>query len=290
LSRAHLLFLILINLIWGLNVVAVKVGVNHLPPLMFSGLRFGILLILLAPFLQWYRGQMGTVFIVAVTTGAMHFGLLFIGFSRIDEVSTAAIAIQLFGPFSTILSMIFLHERVGWRRGLGLVLAFGGVTIIGFDPKVFGYVDGLILVVVAAFSMAVGTTLMKRLRGVSVFGLQGWLALFSAPFVLLLSGLTETGQLAALQSAGSATWIAVLYTALAASLIGHGGSYYLIQRYPVSLIAPFTLLASVFAVFFSVTLLGDQLTWRMILGGVLTLAGVYVIAARQRTKSPVVET
>jgi O-acetylserine/cysteine efflux transporter len=289
-SQAHLLFLILINLIWGLNVVAVKVGVNHFPPLMFTAIRFGILVVLLAPFLQWYRGQMGTVFIVALTTGALHFGVLFLGFSLIDEVSTAAIAIQLFAPFSTILSMIFLHERVGWRRGLGIALAFGGVTIIGFDPKVFGYVDGLMLVVLAAFTMAVGTIFMKRLRGVSVFGLQGWLALISTPFVLLASGVLETGHLVALQSAGAMTWVAVLYTALAASLIGHGGSYYLIQRYPVSLIAPFTLLASVFAVFFSVTLLGDQLTWRIILGGVVTLLGVYILAMRQRTKSPIVET
>ena len=289
-TRSHLLFLIFINLIWGLNVVAVKVGVNHFPPFMLTGLRFGILLILLAPFLEWYRGQMGTVFIVALTTGTLHFGLLFLGFSRIDEVSTAAIAIQLFAPFSTILSVIFLRESVGWRRVLGIALAFGGVTIIGFDPEVFGYLDGLVLVVVAAFSMAVGTTFMKRLRHVSVFGLQGWLALISTPFVLLLSAGLETGHVAALKSAGSTTWIAVGYTALAASLIGHGGSYYLIQRYPVSVIAPFTLLTSVFAVLFSVTLLGDQLTWRIILGGVVTLLGVYIVAMRQRTKSPMVET
>ena len=70
LSRSHLLFLIFINLIWGLNVVAVKVGVNHFPPFMFTALRFGLLLLILAPFLEWYRGQMGTVFVVALTTGA----------------------------------------------------------------------------------------------------------------------------------------------------------------------------------------------------------------------------
>lgn len=257
---------------------------------MFSSLRFGILLFLLAPFLVWYRGQMGTIAIVALTTGALHFGLLFVGFSRIDEVSTAAIAIQLFVPFSTILSMVFLREHIGWRRGLGMVLAFGGMTLIGFDPKVFGYLDGLILVVAAAFSMAVGTIFMKRLRDVGVFPLQAWLALISTPFLLLLSGYMEIEQLGALQSAGSLTWTAVVYTALAASLIGHGGNYYLIQRYPVTLIAPFTLLTSVFAVFFSVTVLGDRLTWRIVVGGMLTLLGVYIVATRQRTKSPAVET
>jgi len=57
--------------------------------------------------------------------------------------------------------------------------------------------------------------------------------------------------------------------------------YFLIQRYEVSLVGPLTLLAPVLGIIFSVTLLGEGLTWRIVAGAVVTLAGVAVVAARQ---------
>jgi O-acetylserine/cysteine efflux transporter len=49
----------------------------------------------------------------------------------------------------------------------------------------------------------------------------------------------------------------------------------------VSLVSPITLLAPVLGVVFGVTLWGDELTARIIIGGLMTLAGVLVIALRK---------
>ena len=72
--------------------------------------------------------------------------------------------------------------------------------------------------------------------------------------------------------------------AFASSLVGHAGIYYLLQRYEVSTTAPLTLLAPIFTVGFSVTLLGDVLTERMIIGAVVALIGVLIVTVRQAQK------
>jgi O-acetylserine/cysteine efflux transporter len=66
-----------------------------------------------------------------------------------------------------------------------------------------------------------------------------------------------------------------------ASLIAHSGYYYLVQRYPITSVSPLTILSPLFGVLFGVTLLGDELTPRIIAGGTMTLTGVVIIALRE---------
>ena len=99
------------------------------------------------------------------------------------------------------------------------------------------------------------------------------------PLLLLLSGVFEQGQWTRpaggqLQGLGSA----VLFTSLINSLLAHSAMFYLIQRYPVTSVAPLTLLSPVFSILFGVTLLDDQLSSRMLLGGAITLAGIFIVA------------
>lgn len=74
-----------------------------------------------------------------------------------------------------------------------------------------------------------------------------------------------------------------MYTAVGASLIGHAGMYYLIQRYDVSVISPLSLMAPVFGVVLGVLVWGDDLGPRFWLGGFVTLSGVLIIALRRRS-------
>jgi O-acetylserine/cysteine efflux transporter len=280
LAPRDLAFLLLINLIWGFNIVASKVGVSEIPPVLFTGLRFLVLSVVLAPVLRVLPQQMPMLIVAALLTGALHFGLMFYGLSLADDVSTVAIATQLGVPFATLLSVWLLRERIGWRRKLGIALSFVGILIIGFDPRVVGYLDGLALVVLSTFVGSLGLILIKQLRDVRAMQLQAWIATLSWPVLFLLSALLESGQLVAMRSASWQGWGAVLFTSLAASLVGHSGLYYLIRRYPVTTVSPLTVLAPVFGIFFGVTLLDDHLTVRMLIGGAVTLAGVVIVARR----------
>ena len=284
-AAKDILLTLLINLIWGLNVIVAKYGVGQIPPILFTFLRFTIVAVVLLPVLKIHRGQMPAIIFVAVATGCIHFTLTYLGLALAADVSSVAIAMQLGIPFATILSMLFLGEKIRVWRWLGLSMAFGGIMLIGFDPQVFAYRNALALVVLGALFGAGGLLVAKKLVGVGVFELQSWIAMISWPLLLGLSLAFEPGQFATLLQADLSVWGAVLYTALAASVLAHSGMYYLIQRYDLSLVMPTFLLATVFAVIFGVTLMGDQLTLRMIAGGSCTLLGVLLILMRQVRKS-----
>jgi O-acetylserine/cysteine efflux transporter len=277
-----LALLVGMNLIWGLNLIVSKIGVGEFPPVFFTALRFGSLALFLLPALRRHRGQMKNLLAAALLTGPLSFGLLFAGIARAQDASTVAIATQLGVPFSTVLSVWLLGEHIHWRRVLGIVLAFAGVAVIGFDPRVFAYRDGLALVVASSFVGALGLIFVKRLRGVHPFELQAWIASAGGLVLLLMSLLLESGQWQSLHTATWRGWSALAFTAVMSSLIAHSTWYYLISRYPVTRLSPLTLLSPLFGVFFGVTLLGDQLTPRMLAGGAVALAGVLIVVLRER--------
>lgn len=282
LAARDLALMLLINLIWGLNLIASKWGVNAFPPVFFTALRFIVVALVLLPVLRVPRGQMRTLLAAAVLSGPVAFAVLFIGVDLVRDVSMVAIASQLSVPLSTLLSVWLLGERIRWRRWLGIGLAFSGIVVISLDPRAFAYWDGLLLVALSCLANSFGLIFIKRLQGIRALQLQAWVAAVGAPVLLALSLITESGQMQAIAAADARAWAAVAYTAVLSSLVAHTGWYYLLSRYPVTSLSPLTLLSPVFGVFFGVTLLHDQLTWRMLLGGAMTLVGVFIVLLRER--------
>jgi O-acetylserine/cysteine efflux transporter len=278
----HLVLLVLMNLVWGMNLIASKIGVAQLPPILFTALRFGSLALFLLPLLKIHRGQMGNLFLAAMLTGPATFSLLFLGVYYAEDAATVAIASQMGVPFSTLLSIWLLGETIRWRRTLGITLAFGGMVIISFDPRVFAYWEGLALVVASTFFSSLGLIFVKRLHGIRALELQAWIAVAGGSTLMLLSLLFEQGQWDAIHAADWKAWTALAFTALMSSLLAHTAWYYLVSKYPVTSLSPITLLSPLFGIFFGVTLLHDQLTTRMLLGGAVTLIGVFIVVMREK--------
>ena len=281
LSGRDLTFLIGINLIWGLNLIASKIGVGQFPPILFTALRFGSVALLLIPFLKIHRGQMRTLAFAALLTGPAAFALLFLGVYLVKDASMVAIASQMGVPFSTLLSVWLLGETIRWRRRLGIVLAFAGIAIIGFDPRAFDYWEGLMLVVLSCLVSSFGLIFLKRLKDIRALELQAWIAVAGGPVLLMLSLAMESGQWNAIVNADFSGWGALAFTTILSSLVAHTGWYYLVSRYPVTSLSPLTLLSPLFGVFFGVTILHDQLTAKMLIGGAVTLAGVLIVLVRE---------
>jgi len=221
------------------------------------------------------------VLLIALFNGAIHFGLMFIGVS-LAAASVVAVIVQLNVPFAAILSIIFLGEVVRWRRWAGIGMTFLGVMVVSFDPHVFDSLPGVIFSAGAALSGAIAAVFMRRLTGVGVFQLQAWTATVTAPSLLLASLVFETGQIEAVIHADLTAWGALLFTALGASLIGHNGYYYLLQRYEVTLIAPLSLLSPILGVVFGVWVLGEPVTARIAAGAAIAFLGVGILAVRGR--------
>lgn len=280
--RTHLWQLVMINAIWGFNIVAVKLSADRFPPVFLTFLRFLIVGLVVWPWLRIRRGEMRWLLTAAICSGGLQFALMYSGVALSENMSSVAIGGQLGVPFATLLSVMLLGERIHWRRWLGIAMAFAGVVLIGFSPEVFSSWAGLLLIVIAAFIGAVGLVAIKRVRDLEPLELQAWLAWGSVPLLLPLSLFLEDGQLASLPTAGVTGWGALMYSAVLASLVAHTSYFALIRRYPVSSVAPIIVLTPLFGVFFSVLILGDALDGRMVAGGLLTLSGVTVILARER--------
>ncbi len=281
LSRRHLWQLVLINAIWGFNIIAIKLCVDRFPPVFLSFMRFLIVGIAVWPWLRLRRGEMRWLLTAAICGGGLQFALMFSGVALSGSMSSVAITSQLGVPFATLLSVMLLGEQIHWRRWLGIGLAFAGVLVLGFSPEVLASPRGLLIIMLAAFIGAIGLVAIKRVRDLEPLELQAWLAWASLPFLLPLTFLLESGQFDSLRQADLIDWSALLYSAVFASLFAHTAYFGLIRRYPVSSVAPVTVLSPVFSILFSVLLLGDLLDWRMVAGGLMTLSGVAVIVTRE---------
>ncbi|AKS43338.1 DMT family transporter [Wenzhouxiangella marina] len=281
---AHYLLLLSICLLWAGNFIAAAWAVRSFEPITFTVVRFALVLLLLLPLLrrpprdQWLR-----LLACCWSMGAIHFGLVFLALGRSADVSSIALLMQIYIPLSTLLAVIFLGERIGWRSVAGISLAFTGVLIMGLDPLVLSQLDVLALVMASALSLAVGTILMRGLKGVGVLNFQAWNAALSVlPMAVVALVIESPLERLPTTLAEPLAWVAVIYSAIAASIIGHGGFYWLIQRHEVQRITPHLLLVPLLAVLLGILVWGDRPGARLLIGGGLILAGVLWISLRAR--------
>lgn len=104
--------------------------------------------------------------------------------------------------------------------------------------------------------------------------LMGWFSLLTVPQVTLMSLLLEHGQAASLVTADHRGWLALAYTIFVGGIAGFGLWFWLIARCSMGRVAPFGLLLPVFALISSVMFLGDSMTPKLIVGGLLAISGV----------------
>jgi O-acetylserine/cysteine efflux transporter len=256
-------------------------SVDRFPPVFVGFLRFLIVGVVVLPWLRIRPGEMRWLLIAAIFGGGLQFAIMYTGVALSGNMSSVAIAGQLGVPFATLLSVVVLGERIHWRRSLGIALSFAGVVVLGFNPDVIASWRGLALIVLGAFIGAFGLIAIKRVRDLDALELQAWLAWGSLPVLLVMSSWLEQGQIESLRDIDLAGAGAVIYSALLASLYAHTAYFALVHRYPVSSVAPLTVLGPVFSVLAAILFLGDVLDWRMVIGGVMTLTGVAVIVRRE---------
>lgn len=279
-SRRDLALTLLVMLIWGLNFPVAKTVLEEFPPLLLMGLRFTLVAALLVPFVRVPREKMKGVLIFSVLLGAMHFPLMFTGLAGVDA-ATASIATQLQVPFSSLLAAVVFRDKLGWRRAVGMAIAFGGVLVIAGEPRLADGVDAVLLIVGASFVFAIANIHVKRMGEIDGFELNGWMALFAAPQLLALSLLLEDGHWDAISSASWIAWAGIVFMAVMVTLISYHLWFPLLRRYDVNQTMPWTLTAPVFGVASSTILLGDPLTPGLIFGGLMTIAGVAIIVIRR---------
>ncbi len=273
-------------LIWATNFVVTKLVLVHLdiPPLLFSSLRFLVVLLVALPWLLPWPRPRWRIVVIGLMMGAGGFGLVSIGLMTATP-SSAAVVTQLGVPLTALLSVFMLGERIGLRRGIGIALAFSGAVIVMYDPKGFALSFGLLFVVASAFASAFGVVLLKKTENVAPLQFQAWVGLASSiPLALASAGL-ETGQVDRALAAGWPFLAALAYTAIAVSLLGHSLFFKLVMKYEANLISTLTLMCPLMGIGLGVLITGDSFDLRMIAGTAVVLAGVAIILIAPKRRS-----
>lgn len=283
-SAIQIVCAVAVPLLWGYQFVAIKVGVAEFPPLFFLALRFLAIALVLVPFVKRpMREQLRPIAGISIFLGGLNFGLFYVGLG-LGSGSMSAVAYQLATPFTVLLAWPLLSERPSLTTCAGVLLAFVGVVVLAAEPGLSTNWLPLLLVVGAALAFAVSNVLTKRYGPFDPLMLMGWSSLFTVPQVMLMSLLLEYGQMASLATADGRGWLALAYTIFIGGIVGFGLWFWLIGRCSMGRIAPFGLLLPVFALMSSVLILGERMTPKLIVGGLLAITGVAMTQLRRSVR------
>ena len=268
------------NLMWGLNLIAVKMGVDLVSPMTAAWLRQLMVLIICLPFLKVIPGKMRELLGLGILSGMLFYIVINLSLAASDNVPALAIAGQLGVPFSLILAVLVLGEKIARFRIAGVVLAFLGVVLLVFDPTAVDETLGLALTALSSVIWAICSLIQRRLVGVPVLTIYAWVGLIGATTLFPVALLAEPDAMALVHSLPLSTFGWILFSALGSTVIGQGAMSYLIQRHPVSTVVPLSLLAPVIAIAASAWWFGTKMTPLMIVGGLIVMAGVAIVSIR----------
>lgn len=278
LGPVGMVLVLLVNVMFALNVIAMKVVVDATAPLLSVALRMGTVFLLCAPAIRPLPGRTGCLALYGFLNGGLFLLLLNLALFMATNVGALAIAGQLSVPFSLLLGALLLGEKLNARKIGGVILAFAGVAALVFDPHILTEVPAVLVMACAAMTWGGATLVQRKLMGVSVMNGQAWNGLMGmatlAPFALMF----ERPAIAGLAAVGWVPMAWFAFSCLGATIIGQGTLAWLLQRYPISTIMPLMLASPVMSTVFASLYFGTPITVVMIGGGTLALMGVAIIA------------
>ena len=277
----HVALAVLVAAIWGFNFVVVEVGLDDIPPLLLSTLRYS--LAALALFVLLRRPPVPWRWIVAVGTiiGVVKFSLLFIGMDIGVGAGLASLVLQA-QAFFTLAFAALLGERLRRAQLAGMALALLGLGLVATGADGADSLAGLGLVVLAAAAWGVGNLVIKRADAPDMVAFMTWICVVP-PIPLLVLSLSFEGTGAAADSLTHITLTGVacvFYLALVATIVGWAIWGFLLQRYSPSVVAPFSLLVPIFGLVSGALVLGERLTALDLAAAALILAGLACATAR----------
>ena len=282
-SPMHVAQALLVVLIWGVNFVVIRWGLNEVPPFLLACARFTLvafpaIFLIRKPNIPWRW-----LIAYGLFNSFGQFAFLFWAMKVGMPASLASVVHQSQVFFTLIFSVLVLGLKPRWAQWLGLLIAVMGLLLIVYGKGV-GVTQmtslGLVLNLLGAACWAAGniTVAMMRRAGLEVdpFGLVIWSSLVPILPFAVLSWTMEGAQISAIRSIGWQSVVAVLYLAIAATIIGYGLWSRLLHQYEPNRIAPFSLLVPVIGLVTAWLVLGERLNVWQMMGSLGLLLGLVI--------------
>lgn len=280
--KARLVWLILC-VIWGSTWLFIKLGLENLPPITFAGIRFVIacaILFLLVRArglaLPDNRHDWRLLAVTGLLSFCLNYGLVFWGEQHISSGLAAVLQATL-----PAFGLVFAHfhlpgERMTWSKIFGVVLGFFGVMVVFSNQLAIAggkALAGCVALVLSALFAAYSNVLVKaygrRMDPAILSGGQ----MFFGLIPLLLIGIPLEGNPFRFHWTPLAL-VALLYLAVVGSVIAFWLYYWLVHHMDVTKTMLIAMVTPVVAVVLGMVVLGEDLSWRTIAGGIMIMVGV----------------
>ncbi len=275
----------LVPIFLGFGFVIAKPAFESFPPILLMGLRF----MFAASILIWWfpipRGYLKKIFIASFIANTLQYSITYSGLNLIDA-SAAVLLVQTEVPFGVIFAYFMLKEKPTIRALIGISIAFVGVYILTGSPNLEGKFIGIGLTILGSATWALGQVLVKPLsKEINPLALVAWLALFSAPILIVFSAVLDGNTINYLSNAKFEHWIIAIYIGFIMQPITYGCFYYVLKNNPLYKVLPIVtmgipptgLLAAIF-------LLGEKPTQELFIGGAIIIVGVILIIFTKNEK------
>ena len=288
-SSLNVALYILLCLIWGSTWLVIKVGYGGLGPFNVASVRFllaGVVMaaITLIAGARWPDSpvEWRLVVVVALMMFAGDYGLIYWSEQYIDSGLTAILFATL--PLITIVAAhVYLPgERITASKLIGTLLAFAGVmALFGDHARLDARQLWPMLAVIAAGVCAAVASVATKKHGRTLHP-----AALNAPSMLLGSAALAvvsfaTGDGFALPR-NAETWSAVLYLALAGSVLAFLVYFSMLKTWSVTSLSFISVLTPAIALVLGFVFLDERPTLWTVVGALLIVAGVALAVTPQR--------
>ena len=285
-SVSHVLQALLVVLIWGVNFVVIRWGLNEVPPFLLAAARFSLVVFPAIFFIKKPNVPWRWLIAYGLFNSFGQFAFLFWAMKVGMPAGLASVVHQAQVFFTLIFSVLILQQRTQVTQWLGLMIAVLGLALIAYGKNVGSAAGmqmttvGLLLNLLGAASWAMGNVVVSAMRRAGIqpepFGLVIWSSLIPIVPFLLISGLFESHVYPDWQAISWHSIVSALYLAWAATLLGYGLWSRLLSQYEPNRVAPFTLLVPVVGLLTAWLVLGERLNQWQLWGSACLLIGLAV--------------
>ncbi|WP_095129024.1 EamA family transporter [Pseudomonas sp. Irchel s3h14] len=283
----HLLLAISITAIWGANFSVIKLGLTTVDPFILAGIRFTLcalpaIFFIPKPDVQWrYIIGYGLVFGIGL------WGVVNLGIKSGLSAGIASLVLQFSAFFTILLGSWIFKETISRFQYAGMGLALCGLLSIVSIVDGTVTTAGLILVLLGAVAWSAANVINKKAKTTQVFAFLVWSSAFSPIPLFALDYVVNgsTGYSALVNQLDYRAVLSILFQVYPNTLFGYWVWNSLMKRYPVSTVAPLSLLVPVFGLLGSVMIFNETLSLNKIVAVVLIVSGLGVGLYGQRVLS-----
>ena len=281
----------LVAALWGANFVAIHESLQQFPPFFLIALRFALLAIPALLFVRRPNVPLRWLLLYGVGFGILQFVFLYAGMAAGMPSGLASLVLQASAPFTVLLAAVFLREKPGRVRLLGIGVAVIGFTVIAVTRGLNAQLVPVLLVLAGGLGWAIGNIGNRQARTTEPFALMMWMCVIPPIPMLALSLVVEGPHRIAISLTTSLTasaipaWMGLAYTVLLGTVAGSSLWSMLMARNPSSSVAPFSMLVPVAGFLSAGLVLGERPAAGDLAGGALVILGVLaptLVAGAQR--------